>query len=61
MPEKLKFEKIQHKLRILCLGKTVSKEKGERKTVFSMQEIRERAFMNLLENELCAIFVQSKE
>lgn len=61
MPEKLKFEKIQCKLRILCLGKTVSKEKRERKTAFSTQEIRERAFMNLLEDELCTIFVQSKE
>ena len=41
MAEKLKFKKIQYKLRILCLGKIVSKEKGEGKTVFSMQEIRE--------------------
>lgn len=61
MPEKLKFEKIQCKPRILCLGKIVSKEKGEVKMVFSMHKIRERVFMNLLENELCAIFVQSKE
>lgn len=54
MPEKLKFEKIKCEPRILCLGKTVFKYKGHRKTVFDMKELRKRVSMNLPENELRA-------